>query len=204
VIDRRVRPRGLARVVSALSSISADPVLSALSRERRHRRSGAFSVEKPAVFDDRFSDVWESVHREHSVTAERSSELLNWKFDTSQDNPYTIFALLSDPESVAGYAVYTKDRGVRDILDIAALPSQDVMDALLCELILDARAEGDGAIHLYHLGPEGLLTERLDAFGFRRRPDHKRLRVYLPPGAAFEVDVRAKASWQFLFGDNDL
>ena len=58
---------------AALSRVGVDPLLSVRSRERLVRRRHGFRVEQPASFDDRFSEVWESTWRQHTITSERTS-----------------------------------------------------------------------------------------------------------------------------------
>ena len=84
------------------------------------------------------------------------------------------------------YAVYRERNGIRHVIDIVFEPSQDVLDALLAELIRDARKQGAIAISLIHLGVQGLLTQRLRAFGFVRRTEESSLHVYVPGESELE------------------
>ncbi len=130
VIDLYVGRPGLARILSASSTVTADPVLRALSRERRGRGSG-LSFERPAMFDDRFGEVWEATARRHAITGERSAEILNWKYelDTARPSGYSIFAAVEPGGRVVGYVVYLVKDGVRHIFDIACLESKATIDA---------------------------------------------------------------------------
>ena len=97
-------------------------------------------VERPAAFDDRFSEVWETTWRQGTVTSERNPELLNWKYEMAREGGiYRILALVGTDEQVAGYAVYTVRNDIRHVVDIVFQQSQEVLDALLAELIRDAR-----------------------------------------------------------------
>jgi hypothetical protein len=207
VVDAYVRSQRPARVGAALSRVTVDPVLSGVSRERLHRRREGLRVERPERFDDRFSDVWESTCRQHAITSERTSELLNWKYEkggTRERGVYTIFALLRRDDSVAAYVVYRVRNGIRHLVDIAFLPSRAVVDALLSEFILDARKHGVRAITLLHLGAATLLTRRLRAFGFLRRTDESGVRVYVPGGSRLDRDLVEPRNWYFLTGDADV
>ena len=42
-------------------------------------------VERPAAFDDRFSEVWETTWRQGTITSERNPELLNWKYEMGRE-----------------------------------------------------------------------------------------------------------------------
>jgi GNAT superfamily N-acetyltransferase len=207
VVDAYVRRPRLARVAAALSRVALDPVLSVVSRERRHRRGG-FRVERPERFDERFSDVWESTWRQHPITSERTPELLNWKYEqqggSREGGVYTIFALLESHDRVAAYVVYRVRNGIWHMVDIAFLPSRAVVDALLSEFILDAREHGVPAVTLLHLGAANLLTRRLRVFGFLRRTDESGVRVYVPGSSRLDRQLVEPRNWYFLTGDADV
>jgi hypothetical protein len=201
VVDRYIRQPALA----SLASIAGDPVLSVLSRERLHRRSARFSVDEPDVFDDRFAGLWDVVHRQ-GATSEREAALLNWRYEKTGPvearRKYSIFALV-EGRDVAGYVVYRVNDDVRVVYDIACLPDRPVIDALLSELILDARHEKASAIDLGYVGPSNLLTRRLRAFGFLQRTAQNGLRVYVDGEAPLGVDLARGENWYFLSGDTD-
>src|SRR5207342_1635476 len=134
------------------------------------RRRRGFRVERPDAFDDRFAGVWESLWQQGTITSERNPELLNWKYEMGREGGiYRVFALVGADDQVAAYAVYRTRNDIRHVVDIVFQPSADVLDGLLAELIRDARRDKAVAISLIHLGRANLLTERLRAFGFRRR-----------------------------------
>jgi GNAT superfamily N-acetyltransferase len=202
LVDRYTRRPRLARLASA----AADPVVSVLSRERLHRRSARFSVERPELFDDRFTRLW-AIAREHQgATSERSAELLNWRYEktgpAAAPGAYSVFALL-DASDVAGYVVYRLEGGSRLVYDIVHLPDRAVLDALLSEFILDARHDGAAMIDLGYVGPGNLLSRRLRAFGFLQSTAKNGLRVYVAGDAPFGVDLLSRDNWYFLSGDTD-
>jgi GNAT superfamily N-acetyltransferase len=208
VIDWYVRSPGLARGIATASRVGVDPLLSVLSRERFRRGGHGFRVERPDRFDDRFTDLWEATRREHTITSERNPDLLNWKYEMGEvpdgGGIFTIFCLVGSDNRVAAYVVYRVRNGIRHLVDIAFPPSQDVVDALLSEFILDARGEGVPAITLLHLGSANLLTRRLRTFGFIRRPEASGLSVYVPGISRLDKDLVQARNWYFLTGDADV
>ena len=189
----------------ASGRVALDPLLSVFSRERLHRRRREFRVERPAAFDDRFSEVWETNRRQGTITSERNPELLNWKYEMGREGGiYRTFALVGSDDQVAGYAVYRERNGIRHVIDIAFRASQDVLDALLAELIRDARKQGAIALSLIHLGVQGLLTQRLRAFGFVRRTEESSLHVYVPGESELEQALVDAGNWNFLNADADV
>jgi hypothetical protein len=205
VIEQYVQSRALAGLATGVSRVTVDPVLSVVSRERLRGRRHAFRVERPAAFDDRFSELWETLWRQGTITSERNSELLNWKYETArEDGIYRIFALVGPDEQVAGYVVHRERNGIRHVVDIVFQPSQEVLDVLLAELIRDARSEGALAISVIHLGPSSLLTQRLRGFGFAHRTEESSLHVFVPGESDLEKALVDAGNWNFLNADADL
>ncbi len=199
-----VEQYGRGRVAAGAGRVALDPFLSVFSRERLQRRSG-FRVERPAAFDDRFSEVWETTWRQGTITSERNPALLNWKYEMGREGGiYRAFALVGSDDQVAGYAVYRERNGIRHVIDIAFQPSQDVLDSLLAELIRDARKQGAIALSLIHLGVQGQLTQRLRAFGFVRRTEESSLHVYVPGDSELEQALVDAGNWNFLNADADV
>jgi Acetyltransferase (GNAT) domain len=205
VVDTYVESPGLARVGGALSRVTADPLLWLFSRERLHRRRDGLRVERPEAFDDRFADVWEATSRHGAITSERNAELLNWKYECGAPGGiYTILAVVAEDDRVAGYVVYRVRNRIRHLVDVAFLPSREVADTLLAELVRDSRRDGALAITTLYLGSPNLLTERLRAFGFVRRVDESGLRVYVPGETELDRQLLDPDNWYFLTGDADV
>jgi hypothetical protein len=195
------RPR-----LASIASSGASPVLSVLSRERLQRPSARFSVDRPDLFDERFTKLWELTRGHQGVTSERSAELLNWRYEktgpAAAPGKYHVFAL-AEGADLTGYVVYRMGDGARLVYDIQCLPERAPIDALLAQFIRDARHEKATAIDLGYVGPDTLLTERLRAFGFLARTAHNGLRVYAGEDASLAVNLLDKASWSFVTGDTD-
>jgi hypothetical protein len=202
VVERYIRRPRLA----SLASAAAGPVVSVLSRDRLYTRSARFSVIEPDVFDDRFVSLWEVAREHQGATSERSAELLNWRYEKTGPvearRKYSIFAL-AEGKGVAGYVVYRLGDDTRLVYDLVCLPDKSVIDALLSEFILDARDRKAAAIDLGYVGPAGLLTGRLRAFGFLQRTAQNGLRVYVDGEARVGVDLLNGENWYFLTGDTD-
>ena len=208
IVDRYARSRRLARLAAALSTVGVDPILSVLSRERLHRPKHSFRVEQPDKFDERFSDICESMWRQHAITCDRNPDFLNWKYEKvgprGGSGVFTVFSLVGMEDRILGYIVYRVRNGIRHIVDIVVQPSRTIVDALLSEFILDARRQGAAAINLLYFGSATLLTQRLRTFGFFRRTDPSGLRVYVSGTSPLELDLVKRENWYFLKGDADV
>ena len=201
MVDLYVHRRGPARFLSAASTVTADPFLRLVPRERRMGRDRSLSFETPASFDERFSDVWEATWRRHAITGERGADVLNWKYelDTGHPSDYSIFAAVDAGGRVAGYVVYKVKDDVRHIFDIACFDSKPVIDALLAAFLADARRERAIGVTFLCLGSLGLLGKRLRSFGFLSRSEDKRLRVYVQdpaPASIFSNGTTGTSSWE--------
>lgn len=207
-LEQRMAGRPAGRTISAVGRVVIDPVLFVASRERLYRRGANVRVGHAERFDERFDDVFRAMSRQHPITAHRTSTLLNWKYekDGAADGPdgHSILTITDDGTSVAAYAVYKTIEGVRYVEDVGFMPTRPTLDMLLSELVLDARREGNHAISVTHLEAESLLESRLRRFGFVRRAEQGRLRVYVPDGSALPVDLLDRGNWFFLGGDSDV
>jgi hypothetical protein len=203
-VDLLVRRRRLNAVLSALSRVTADPLLPLVFRERRGR-GAEFAVERPAAFDERFRALWEETERRHAVSGERSPELLNWKYELGGASPseFRIFAVVDPRGEVAGYVVHRSKDDVRHIFDIACTDSRAALDALLGEFLRDARRERAAGVTWLYAGSDQVLSPRLRSFGFLSRQEDKRLRVCVAQGAEPELDLLDIGNWHFQIGDDD-
>jgi len=196
------------RLASTLGPVLVDPILSLISRERLYRRRRDVRAEHVERFDQRFDEVFDAMSRHHPITARRSVELLDWRYE--KDHPadrlggHSILAVVENGARVLGYVVYKTIDGVRYVEDVGFLPSRDAVDAVLSELVLDARRERNAAISVTLLETKSLLVDRLRSFGFLRRPERSRLRVYTRDDSAQAVDFLDRNNWYFLFGDSDI
>ena len=198
-----VEQYGRGRVAAGVGRVALDPLLSAFSRERLHRRR--HRIERPAAFDERFAGLWSSLWQQGTITSERNVELMNWKYEMEREGGiYRTFALIGADDQVAAYAVYRERNGIRHVIDIVFQPEQQILDSLLAELIRDAREQGLAALSLIHLGVQGLLTERLRAFGFLRRTEDSSLHVFVPGESELERSLVDAGNWNFLNADADV
>jgi hypothetical protein len=198
-----VEQYGRGRVAAGVGRVALDPLLSVFSRERLHRRR--HRIERPGAFDERFAAVWSSLWRQGTITSERNVELLNWKYEMGREGGiYRVFALVGPDDQVAAYAVYRERNGIRHVIDIVFRPDRQILDSLLAELIRDARKQGLAAISLIHLGAQGLLVQRLKAFGFLRRTEDSSLHVFVPGESELERSLVEAGNWSFLNADADV
>ena len=204
VVDQYVHRPGPARFLSAASTVTADPLLRLVARERRMRRDRSLSFEAPA----RSMSDSATCGRPHGAgTRSQGSGALTFSTGSTSSTPGSHPTTRSSrpwtPDGrVAGYVVYRVKDHVRHIFDIACFDSQPVIDALLGGFLADARRARATGVTFLCLGALGLLGRRLRSFGFVSRSEDKRLRVYVqdpPPG----IDLLDRDNWYFVMGDDD-
>jgi hypothetical protein len=200
------RPAG--RAVSAVGRVVVDPILFVASRERLYRRGANVRVGHAERFDESFADVFQAMSRQHPITAHRTPALMNWKYEKDGTEGvlggHSILTITDDAANVAAYAVYKTIDGGRYVEDVGFMPTRATIDMLLSELVLDARRERNDAISVTHLEAGSLFESRLRRFGFVRRAESARLRVYVPEGSSLPVDLLDRGNWFFLGGDSDV
>jgi hypothetical protein len=206
VIEQFVRRRRLARILSGVATVTVDPVLRVLTRERRARRAG-LTVVRPPRFDERFAGVWAAMAERHRITGERSAEHLNWRYDLDGTAPstFSIFAVAGPgDDAVAGYVVHQTSNDVRHVFDLACRNERDVVDALLAAFVADARGSGCAGISFRCLGEGPVLAEGLRRAGFVARPGETGLQVYANRDDPPSPDLLDARHWYFVMGDTDL
>ena len=154
VFERYMRRRSFARLASGISSFR--PTRSSFCLRTAPQAVGELLGRKDRSIRRRLHSRLGGAQHQHHVTTERDAISLNWKYERASAGTttarYPIFALFARNEA-AGYIVYTTRGNVREVLDIAFLPSRTVVDALLSEFVLDARREAAGAIDVRYFGP---------------------------------------------------
>jgi len=93
---------------------------------------------------------------------------------------------------------------VRSVLDVLWIGEEGVLDALLAEVVRDARACGLGAVVISCYAWPEELEQALRRCGFLQRRDGPRLMVHVPDESPFAACLLDRRSWHFLAGDLDL
>src|SRR5260370_702874 len=79
------------------------------AKERWSRTPPGLALEILSSFDARFDQLWERASAARRLSADRSSEYLNWRFARCPERTYTAYALVREVNrEVLGYLV-TRD-----------------------------------------------------------------------------------------------
>lgn len=203
-----LRSKMLLRVINFLTSFKMfslviDIPIKIISKEKRYKKTFSYSVEMPEFFDDRFDAFWKKVSKQFNIIGERTSNFLNWRYKQSSFQEYKIFCILDDKKNIAGYIVYYFKDNMCHIVDMLFLTSENILDSLLAEFALYARANGMGAIVIRYLGNR-LLEEKFKEFNFFRIKKIDMHLVIYSPNLSFESNLLDQKNWHFFTGDGDI
>jgi predicted N-acetyltransferase YhbS len=132
--------------------------------------------------DARFDRLWESAKNEYTITGERTTAYLHWRYRDFPSLRYRFFAL-TDPETerVTAYLTFFINAENSAIIgDLFTAEPGPTLDALLLRFSIAERKAGRSTICLGYLGSP-VLGERLKNIGFHHRPTNRSLFVYFPP-----------------------
>ena len=173
-LRKRLRPAVLAKVAAPI----VDAGLRLSSRETYVPRATGVTVGFGDTFDSRFDRLWERVRSQFPIATQRTSEYLTWRFHGG-DESFQIFWMADAQGELIGYIVF-------DVLGNSSIEVADVMydgtaalDQLLSAFLRQTRMleSRPTAITWLYFGTD-LLGERLQRFGFKRRPEPLQTFVY--------------------------
>lgn len=155
-----LRPRwkeagNLRRFIKILNP--AHPLLAKFSAPRTSEVNSEdnikFSIERIVRADDSLDAFWKAARNRYVLTAERSSEYLNWRFLSHPRFVYSVLAGMDD-KGMFGYVVSRSEESeglrIRRIVDIVAYEGYE--NILLREVIKSARDEKAAVIDFMHSG----------------------------------------------------
>ena len=195
--------------VSAVSSI-VDLGLTALDVSRVARIPSPVKRLRGMYFDScdvRFDALWERSKTAHTITGERSSAYLKWRYQDFPSLDYRFFTLTNAAaDRISGYLTFfVNANNVAVIGDLFSEDLTDTLDALLLRFSAAERKAGRTAICLAYLGPDS-LGERLKRAGFYQRPTNRSLFVYFDPDTPQDVQrvVANRSNWFTVDAEMDI
>jgi hypothetical protein len=138
--------------------------------------------------DARFDRLWESAKNEYTITGERTSTYLQWRYGDFPSLRYRFFALTDAAgENILAYLTFfINAENCAIVGDLFTVEPGVTVDALLLRFSVAERKAGRSTICLDYLGSSA-LGERLKNMGFHHRPTERSLFVYLPPETPDDV-----------------
>jgi predicted N-acetyltransferase YhbS len=185
---------------SRISLKVIDFIVKLRSKERRHKKANKYSVETPELFDERFDVFWKKAKDQFNIIGERSSDFLNWRYVKSPLQDYKIFCIKDNKRNIEGYVVYYFNDNRYYVADMLFLNKNDVLDSLLAEFALFARANEIGAIIIHYLG-NSLFENRIKDFNFRSVNKEVGEVLIYSPNSSLDSDIFNKDNWHFFTGD---
>lgn len=168
------------RAVSAVLDLG----LRLQSRETYARLPKGWQVLLDSPFDERFDALWQVASSHFSVTTERTSEYLNWRFRHDPQLEYRTLAVQDSEGRVRGVAIFLfPEPGelpqLGGIVDLLPADAQG-LDALLAALCRHLRREGAIGVQMMYFGSP-LIEAALQRFKFFRRDSDFQLLAYVHP-----------------------
>lgn len=200
-LRKRLRPAALAKVAAPL----VDTGLRLSSRETYSQRSTAVIVGFEHKFDSRFDRLWERVRSQFPIATQRTSEYLTWRFYRGRESTFQTFWVADAQGELIGYIVF-------EALGNSSIEVADVMydgtpalDRLLSEFLRYIRSHESRptAITWSYFGMDS-LGERLQRFGFKRRPELSQAFVYGDSEALNEADPQLFDTQRWYLSGADL
>jgi hypothetical protein len=170
------------------------------SKERHYKKAQKYLVETPESFDDRFDLFWNRVKGQYNIVGERSSDFLNWRFAESPLQDYKIFCITDAKNNIMGYIVYYYNENRYYVVDMLFLDPNDILDFLIAEFALYARANKIGAIIVHYLG-NNTFENKLTDFNFSSMTSDTREVLVHSPNSSLDPEVINKDNWHFFTGD---
>jgi hypothetical protein len=184
-LRKRLRPALLAKVAAPV----IDAGLRLSSRETFSRCPAGVTVGFEHKFDARFDRLWERVSSRFPIATQRTSDYLTWRFYGAEESSFKTFWMTDEQGELMGYIVF-------EVMGNSNIEVADVMfdgtpalDRLLGEFFRRMRSQDfrATAITASCFGMN-LLGERLQAFGFKRRPERLQTFVYGEPATLQDAD----------------
>jgi hypothetical protein len=202
-LRKRLRPAWLAKVAAPMVDVG----LRLKSRETFSTGSADVTVGFGHTFDSRFDRLWERVSSRFPIATQRTSEYLTWRFYGGEESSFKTFYMADEKGELMGYIVF-------EVLQNANIEVADVMfdgtpalDRLLSGFLRQMRSPKyrATAITACCFGAK-LLGERLQTFGFNRRPDKSQVFVYGDSATLNDADPQLfdTQRWYLTGADGDV
>ncbi len=155
-------------------------------------------------FDGRFDTLWQEAQPMYTITGERSSRFLNWRFANCPYKQFRLFALVRrGDQKLMGYVVYRPTAEGTHIEDFFAVEPDRMLRQLLSEFLTFAGRQGHDAVTFYYFGEERLIR-MFEQFGFVKRDGTRAMVIHVGDENPIKTDVLNPRRWHFLYVDNDV
>ncbi len=199
-VDRRVTVPFTAAVIAGILDFSSR----LFAKETRYRQPTGLQTEILAAFDERFDHLWQQASPRFSIIAERTMDVLNWRFTHCPYRDYRIFALSrKSTGEILGYVVYDIRANSLSVADLFVADMDNYLDVLLSEFLLAQRAADVDSLAVTYFGNE-TLVRTLKAFGFVERESGGNIVVHTTPDSELSSALLDDSNWYLMDGDNDV
>ncbi len=188
--------------IGRTTAFIVDCSLALRSRDFWLRLPHRYAIERLTRFDERFDRLWEKGSSQFQIAGERTSAYLQWRFGDNPEQKFEILALVSaQNREILGYVVSHVINRKLTIADLFFLDGES-LDWTLTAFLKSIRRQQVDLVTMVYLG-SSILTDRLQAFGFYRRPFERKL-LALPEPSMLSADAFDVQNWYFTKADSDI
>jgi len=190
-IAEKVRSRGVARGLSALSNV----VLKLRDRGSKQAKKWAISLHEGDCGEE-FSALAREASAALGVCVVRSAAYLDWRFLKHPSRPYEILTARCG-DALVGYVIFTHRGEDASVVDLFGLLESEILRGLVARLVALLRERGVITASAAVLATHAHVA-LLESLGFHRRESCP---VALLPGT--ERGAEGGAPWFLMDGDRD-
>ena len=185
------------------SDICEIPMFAIDLKDMRCGRESFTGIEEPMDFDERFSDLWNSISGRHAIAVKRDLKYLQWRFGSHPENRYHLVCRIED-RGLLGYAVW-KLYAERE-LEIVDLAAEDVESggASLIKAVLSIGLRLQVERVRMWLPRHHAVHANLENIGFRETPPWIYLGARLLNSLPKDQDFFSESSWHYSMSDSDV
>lgn len=202
-LRKRLRPAWLAKVAAPMVDVG----LRLKSRETFPSRSAEVTVGVGHTFDSRFDRLWERVGSRFPIATQRTSDYLTWRFHGGEESTFKTFWMADTEGELIGYIVFEVLRNANIEVADVMFDGTPALDRLLSEFLrrMRSREYRATAITACCFGAN-LLVERLQKFGFNRRPEKSQVFIYGDSATLDDADPQLfdPQRWYLTGADGDV
>ena len=168
-----------------------------------YRKTAVLEVDRDAVVDERFDELWKTSSCKPAVIGERGRHFVAWRFSNFHETKYKVYTLSDKQGVLTGYIVYQVNGDVASIHDLYSI-DMDSYYKLLRFFTKDMRRLNVSHITLFILAAEN-IREALTHCGYMKRPAISKVFVRIEQSLLEEYpDIVDANAWYVTDVDKDV
>jgi len=199
-VKRFIKNELIAKFVSKIIDI----ILKIISKEYYISQNNEYYSGIQIGFDKKFDDMWGRLtHQINLIVGERTSRILNWRFNECPYKQYYVFTLCRKlTNELSGYIIYEVEQENITIADIFTENIDIVFDILMSKFLLMNRKKQIKTIYFKYLGNK-LIAKKLKSFNFFHKDLNVKVCIYSDSVKFPDDYFLNEENWYLTTGDKD-